>query len=221
MNSSFETPYVSEEVSPWWLKGLAIFMALISIFMLLSVASGLLTPMFVDSLMSEDFEEVQPYPEDGTDEDKAEWNETNEFWDDMVEYMDEMMRVMKFQAAHSGILAIIGLFSVPVLWRGDRDLGIKLVGVWIGVNLLGGMGLMWMLTRSGLLMPEFATGRAGEDWGATVELMETITLVASWGQIIFCNICFLGILGLVANKSKPPTRLVSAPVSDATIPPQS
>ena len=221
MNSSFEAPYVSEGVSPWWLKGLAIFMALISIFMLLSVASGLLTPIFVDRLMPEDFEEVNPYPEDGTDEDKAEWNETNEFWDDMVEYMDEMMRVMKFQAAHSGILAIIGLFSVPVLWRGDRDLGIKLVGVWIGVNLLGGIGLMWILTRSGLLMPEFATGRGGEEWGASAELMETITLVASWGQIIFCNICFLGILGLVANKSKPPTRLVSAPVSDATNPPQS
>jgi len=218
---TFEAPYIPEEPSPWWLKGLAIFMALISIFMLLSVASGVLSPMFVDRLIAEDFEEIEPYPEDGTDEEKAEWNETNEFWDDMVEYMDEMMRVMKFQAAHSGILAIIGLFSVPVLWRGDRDLGIKLVGVWIGVNLLGGMGLMWMLTRSGLLMPEFATGRGGEEWGASAELMETITLVASWGQIIFCNICFLGILGLVANKSKPPTRLVSAPVSDATIPPQS
>ena len=218
---TFEAPYIPEEPSPWWLKGLAIFMALISIFMLLSVASGVLSPMFVDRLIAEDFEEIEPYPEDGTDEEKAEWNETNEFWDDMVEYMDEMMRVMKFQAAHSGILAIIGLFSVPVLWRGDRDLGIKLVGAWIGVNLLGGMGLMWILTRSGLLMPEFATGRGGEEWGASAELMETITLVASWGQIIFCNICFLGILGLVANKSKPPTRLVSAPVSDATIPPQS
>ena len=217
MNSSFEAPYVPEEVSPWWLKGLAIFMALISIFMLLSVASGLLTPIFVDRLMPEDFEEVNPYPEDGTDEDKAEWNETNEFWDDMVEYTDEMMGVMKFQAVHSGILAIIGLFSVPVLWRGDRDLGIKLVGVWIGVNLLGGMGLMWMLTRSGLLMPEFATGRGGEEWGASAELMETITLVGSWGQIIFCNICFLGILGLVASKSKPPTMLVSG----TDVPPQS
>ena len=217
MNSSFEAPYVSEGVSPWWLKGLAIFMALISIFMLLSVASGLLTPIFVDRLMPEDFEEVNPYPEDGTDEDKAEWNETNEFWDDMVEYTDEMMGVLKFQAAHSGILAIIGLFSVPVLWRGDRDLGIKLVGVWIGVNLLGGMGLMWILTRSGLLMPEFATGRGGEEWGASAELMETITLVASWGQIIFCNICFLGILSLVASKSKPPTMLVSG----TDVPPQS
>ena len=217
MNSAFESPYVPEEVSPWWLKGLAIFMALISIFMLLSVASGVLTPMFVDRLMPEDFEEIEPYPEDGTDEEKAEWTENDEFWDDMLEFMDEMMGLLKFQAFHSGILAIIGLFSVPVLWRGDRDLGIKLVGVWIGVNLLGGMGLMWMLTRSGLLMPEFATGRGGEEWGPSAELMEPFYLLTGWGQIICCNICFLGILGLVASKSKPPTMLVSG----TDVPPQS
>ena len=151
MNSTVEAPYIPEEVSPWWLKGLAIFMALMSIFMLLSVASGVLTPIFIDRLMPEDFEEIEPYPEDGTDEDKAEWNETNEFWDDMVEYMDEMMEVLKFQAAHSGILAIIGLFSVPVLWRGNRDLGIKLVGAWRGVNLLGGMGLMWIFDEKRII----------------------------------------------------------------------
>ena len=217
MDPAFEAPYVPEEPSPWWLKGLAIFMALMSIFMLFSVASGVLTPMFVDRLMPEDFEEIEPYPEDGTDEEKAEWTENDEFWDDMLEYMDGMMGLLKFQAFHSGILAIIGLFSVPVLWRGDRDLGIKLVGAWIGVNLLGGMGLMWLLSRSGLLVPEFATGREGEEWGASVELMEPFYLLMGWGQIIACNICFVGILGLVASKSKPPTRLVSG----ADVPPKS
>ena len=131
------------------------------------------------------------------------------------------MGVLKFQAAHSGILAIIGLFSVPVLWRGDRDLGIKLVGAWIGVNLLGGMGLMWMLSRSGLLVPEFTTGRDTDEWEASVELMEPFYLLMGWGQIIVCNICFVGILGLVASKSKPPTRLMSAPIADDTAPPQS
>ena len=218
---TFEAPYIPEEPSPWWLKGLAIFMALISIFMLLSVASGVLSPMFVDRLIAEDFEEIEPYPEDGTDEEKAEWTENDEFWDDMLEYMDEMMGLLKFQAFHSGILAIIGLFSVPVLWRGDRDLGIKLVGAWIGVNLLGGMGLMWMLSRSGLLVPEFTTGRDTDEWEASVELMEPFYLLMGWGQIIVCNICFVGILGLVASKSKPPTRLMSAPIADDTAPPQS
>ena len=200
-----EAPYAPEEPSPWWLKGLAIFMALLTVYMLFAVVSGIVSPMLVDRLLPDDFSEIEPYPEDGTEEEKAEWNETNEFWDDMVEYMDEMMGVMEFQAVHSGILAIIGLFSVPVLWRGDRDLGIKLVGAWIGVSLLGGMVLMWILTRSGLLVPEFATGRGDEEWGASAELMESFTLVWSWGSILFCNICLLGILALVASKSKPAT----------------
>ena len=218
MDSALESPFIPEEPSPWWLKGLAIFMALISIFMLLTVASAVATPMLIDRIMPEDFEEIEPYPENGTDEEKAEWTESDQFWDDMVEYLDEMMGVMKFQALHAGILAIIGLFSVPVLWRGERDLGVKLVGAWIGVNLLGGIGLMWIMTRSGLLVPDFAY-RDGmdEEWGGTAELMESITLLTSWGQIIVCNICFLGILGLVASKSKPPTTLISG--NDA--PPQS
>ena len=200
-----EAPYAPEEPSPWWLKGLAIFMALLTVYMLFAVVSGIVSPMLVDRLLPDDFSEIEPYPEDGTEEEKAEWNETNEFWDDMVEYMDEMMGVMEFQAVHSGILAIIGLFSVPVLWRGDRDLGIKLVGAWIGVSFLGGMGMMWILTRSGLLVPEFATGRGDEEWGASAELMESFTLVWSWGWILICNICLLGILALVASKSKPAT----------------
>jgi len=215
---TFEAPYIPEEPSPWWLKGLAIFMALISIFMLFSVASGALTPVLVDRFLPDDFEEIEPYPEEGTDEEKEEWELSKSEWDTIVEYMGEMMGLLRFQAAHSGILAIIGLLSVPVLWRGDRDLGIKLVGAWIGVNILGGMGLMWMMSRIGF-MPDFDSSREVE--GFDPEIMEPFYLLMGWGQIIACNICFLGILGLVANKSKPPTRLVSAPVSDATNPPQS
>jgi len=219
MDSALETPFVPEEPSPWWLKGLAIFMALISIFMLLTVASAVATPMLLDRVMPDDSNEwIGDYPENGTDEEKAEWTENEQFIDDLLEYMDEMMGLMKFQALHAGILAIIGLFSVPVLWRGERDLGVKLVGAWIGVNLLGGIGLMWIFTRSGLLVPDFAYRDGMDDeLGVSAELMESITLLMSWGQIIVCNICFLGILGLVASKSKPPTTLISG--TDA--PPQS
>jgi len=204
MNSGLESPYAPKEPSPWWLKGLAIFMALMVVFMLFNTASGILSPMLVDSLMPEDFEDIEPYPEDGTEEEKAEWDRSKAEWDALMEYMDDMMGVMKFSALYSGLLAIIGMLCIPVLWRGDRDLGIKLVSTWIGVNFLGGMGMMWMMSRVGF-MPDF-------DYGAEAEVMnleffETISLIAGWGQIIICNICFLGILGLVASKSKPLTRI--------------
>ena len=197
-----EAPYDPGEPSPWWLKGLAIFMALMVVFMLFSTASGILSPMLVDRFMPEDFEDIEPYPEDGTDEEKAEWDRSNGEWDALVEYMGDMMGVIEFSAVHSGLLALMGLFCIPVLWRGDRELGIKLVGAWVGVNFLGGMGMMWMMSRIGF-MPGFDYGPEAE--AVDLEFFETLSLIAGWGQILLCNALLLGILVLVASKSKPST----------------
>jgi len=197
-----EAPYAPEEPSPWWLKGLAIFMALVVAFMLFNTAMGILSPMLVDEFMPEDFEDLEPYPEDGTEEEKAEWDRSNAEWDALVEYMDDMMGVMEFSAVHSGLLALMGLFCIPVLWRGDRDLGVKLVGTWIGVNFLGGMGMMWMVSRVGFY-PDFDYGP--EEEVVDLEFMETLSMVGGYAEIILCNVCFLGILALAASKSKPAT----------------
>ncbi len=197
-----EAPYDPGEPSPWWLKGLAIFMALMVAFMLFSTASGILTPMLVDTFVPEDFEDIEPYPEDGTDEEKAEWDRSNGEWDALVEYMGDMMGVIEFSAVHSGLLALMGLFCIPVLWRGDRELGIKLVGAWVGVNFLGGMGMMWMMSRIGF-MPGLDYGTEAE--AVDLEFFDTLSLIAGWGQILLCNALLLGILVLVANKSKPST----------------
>jgi hypothetical protein len=197
-----EAPYAPEEPSPWWLKGLAIFMALLTVYMLLGVASGILSPVLVDRFVPDDYADIEPYPEDGTEEEKAEWDRSNGEWDVMVEYIDGMMGVMEFSALYSGLLVIIGLFCVPVLWRGDRDLGVKLVGAWIGVNFLGGMGMMWMMSRVGF-MPDFDYGPEAE--AVDFEFIETLSVVSGYAQIILCNVCFLGILALAASKSKPAT----------------
>jgi len=197
-----EAPYAPEEPSPWWLKGLAIFMALMVVFMLFSTASGILSPMLVNRFMPEDFEDIEPYPEDGTEEEKAEWDRSNEEWDALVEYIDDMMGVMEFSAVHSGLLAIMGMFCIPVLWRGDRELGVKLVGAWIGVNFLGGMGMMWMMSRIGF-MPKFDYGPEAEE--VDLDFIETFSVIAGYGQILLCNVLLLGVLVLVASQSKPAT----------------
>ena len=197
-----EAPYAPEEPSPWWLKGLAIFMALVVVFMLFNTATSILTPLLVDEFMPEDFEDIERYPEDGTEEEKAEWDRSKAEWDALMEYMDDMMGIIEFSAVHSGLLALMGLFCVPVLWRGDRELGVKLVGAWIGVSFLGGMGMIWMYSKTGF-MPQFDYGyEMDADY---FEFKETFITIAGYGQIILCNACFLGILALVASKSKPAT----------------
>ena len=197
-----EAPYDPGEPSPWWLKGLAISMALMVVYMLFGTASGILSPMLVNRFMPEDFEDIEPYPEDGTEEEKAEWDRSNEEWDALVEYIDDMMGVMEFSAVHSGLLAIMGMFCIPVLWRGDRELGVKLVGAWIGVNFLGGMGMMWMMSRIGF-MPKFDYGPEAEE--VDLDFIETFSVIAGYGQILLCNVLLLGVLVLVASQSKPAT----------------
>ena len=197
-----ESPYSPiSEPSPWWLKGLAIFMGIISLFMVLGTFSAIVSPVLVDTLLPDDFEEIEPYPEDGSEEEKAEWEENEVFWNELVEYYDEMMGVIELQGLHSAILAFLGFFSTVVLWKGDRDLGIKLVGAWIGINALGGAGLFWMMSRIGFI-PDFA--RTSEEVEVIdLSFIENLTLVIGGGQIIICNGVFLAILALVSMKSKP------------------
>jgi len=52
-------------------------------------------------------------------------------------------------------------------------------------------------------MPEFDYSNEME--AEYFELVETLSVVGGYAQIIVCNICFLGILALVASKSKPAT----------------
>ena len=197
-----ESPYSPiSEPSPWWLKGLAIFMGIISLFMVLGTFSAIVSPVLVDTLLPDDFEEIEPYPEDGSEEEKAEWEENEVFWNELVEYYDEMMGLVELQGLHSAILAFVGLFSTVVLWKGDRELGIKLVGAWIGINTLGGAGLYWMMSRIGFI-PDFANSNQDVEV-IDLSFIENLTLVIGGGQIIICNGIFLAILALVSMKSKP------------------
>tara|TARA_S200000501_G_scaffold221396_1_gene207697 strand:- start:574 stop:1194 length:621 start_codon:yes stop_codon:yes gene_type:complete len=197
-----ESPYSPiSEPSPWWLKGLAIFMGIISLFMVLGTFSAIVAPVLVDTLLPDDFEEIEPYPVDGSEEEKAEWEENELFWDELVEYYDEMMGVIELQGLHSAILAFVGFFSTVVLWKGDRDLGIKLVGAWIGINALGGAGLFLMMSRIGFI-PDFASNSQEVEL-IDLSIIENLTLVIGGGQIIICNGIFLAVLALVSMKSKP------------------
>ena len=197
-----ESPYSPiSEPSPWWLKGLAIFMGVISLFMVLGTFSAIASPVLVDRLLPDNYEEIEPYPVNGSEEEKAEWEENEVFWEELVEYYDEMMGLVELQGIHSAILAFLGLFSTVVLWKGDRELGIKLVGAWIGINTLGGAGLFWMMSRIGFL-PDFANSNQDVEV-IDLSFIENLTLVIGGGQIIICNGIFLAILALVSMKSKP------------------
>ena len=198
----FETAYAPvSEPSPWWLKGLAILMAILTAFMVLGSISAIASPIILDRLLPDNYEDIEPYPSEGTDEEKDEWEENSVFWDELMEYYDEIMGLVGYQGLHSAILAFVGLLSTVVLRKEQRELGIKLVGSWIAINFLGGVMLFWMFTRIGV-MPDFTTN-SEEIEMIDPSIIENLTLAIGWGQLIFCNAMFLAILALVSAKSKP------------------
>ena len=198
----FEAAYAPvAEPSPWWLKGLAILMAILTAFMVLGSISAIASPIILDRLLPDNYEDIEPYPSEGSDEEKDEWEENSVFWDELVEYYDDMIGLVEIQGIHSAILAFVGLLSTIVLWKEQRELGIKLVGSWIAINFLGGAVLFWMFTRIGVI-PDFTTN-SEEIEVIDPSIIEDLTLAIGWGQLVFCNALFLAILALVSAKSKP------------------
>ena len=190
------------EPSPWWLRGLAIFMGLMAIFYAFNSLMIAVTPMLISEFTDMEWEDIEEYPEDGSDEEKEEWEEGKLAWEDMQNYTDEMMEFMGPVALHSGLLAIIGLASAVLLWT-NREAGIKAVGAWIAVNFAGGVWMMWKMSEIGFTPIDDYGPEAGGT--AIPDMVNQISMVVGVGQIAFCNGVMLAILVLVASKSKPET----------------
>ena len=190
------------EPSPWWLRGLAIFMALMAIFYAFNSLMTAVTPMLISEFTDMEWEEIEEYPEDGSDEEKEEWEDGKLAWEGMQDYTDEMMEFMGPVALHSGLLAIIGLASAVLLWT-SREAGIKAVGAWIAVNFAGGIWMMWKMSEIGFTPIDDYGPEAGGT--AIPDMVNQFSMVIGVGQVAICNGIMLALLVLVASKSKPET----------------
>ena len=122
----------------------------------------------------------------------------------MLDYFDEMMGFFGWTAFHSGLLAIIGIFSAFLLWT-NREAGIKAVGLWIAVNFVGGIWMMWRMSEIGFTPID----DYGQEAGGTMipDLINQFSMIMGIGQIALCNGFLLALLVLVASKSKPETTI--------------
>ena len=177
-------------------------MGLMAIFYAFNSLMIAVTPMLISEFTDMEWEDIEEYPEDGSDEEKEEWEEGKLAWEDMQNYTDEMMEFMGPVALHSGLLAIIGLASAVLLWT-NREAGIKAVGAWIAVNFAGGVWMMWKMSEIGFTPIDDYGPEAGGT--AIPDMVNQISMVVGVGQIAFCNGVMLAILVLVASKSKPET----------------
>ena len=98
------------------------------------VASSLLVPIGMERLSSSEWEDIAgEYPSEGNEREQDEWREGEVFWNESMDYWESIIEsgIFEVSAVFSMVLILLSAASIPVLWNGDRDLGLKLVSGWL------------------------------------------------------------------------------------------
>ena len=194
---------VPKEPNPWWLRGTAIVMGLMFLLSLGQIASSILVPMGMERLSSTEWEDIAgEYPDEGDEREQDEWREGEVFWDESIDYWESIIEsgIFEISAVFSMVLILLSAASIPVLWNGDRELGLKLVSGWLVGFMSSQIVTTLMFYRVGF-MPQYSeVGDSGmQIW---FELTETFSLTLSVVQIVICNSCLAALLVVVAARSK-------------------
>ena len=194
---------VPKEPNPWWLRGTAIVMGLMFLLSVGQVASSILVPMGMERLSSTEWEDIAgEYPDEGDEREQDEWREGEVFWDESIDYWESIIEsgIFEISAVFSMVLILLSAASIPVLWNGDRELGLKLVSGWLVGFMSSQIVTTLMFYRVGF-MPQYSeVGDSGMQlW---FELTETFSLTLSVVQIVICNSCLAALLVVVAARSK-------------------
>ena len=198
---------VPEEPNPWWLRGTAIVMGLMFLLSVGQVASSLLMPLGMERLSSTEWEDIAgEYPSDGNEREQDEWREGEVFWNESMDYWESISEsgIFEVSAVFSMVLILLSIGSIPVLWNGDRDLGLKLASGWVLTFIISQVVTTLMFYRIGF-MPEYSeVGDSGVQFW--LDISETFSLTLSMVQIVICNSCLAAFLIVVAARSKIPDK---------------
>lgn len=178
-------------------------MGLMFLLSLGQVASSILVPMGMERLSSTEWEDIAgEYPDEGNEREQDEWREGEVFWDESIDYWESIIEsgIFEISAVFSMVLILLSAASIPVLWNGDRELGLKLVSGWLIGFMSSQIVTTLMFYRVGF-MPQYSeVGDSGmQIW---FELTETFSLTLSVVQIVICNSCLAALLVVVAARSK-------------------
>ena len=202
-----EVEALPKEPNSWWLRGTAIVMGLMFLLSVGQVASSLLLPLGMERLSSTEWEDIAgEYPSEGNEREQDEWREGEVFWNESMDYWETIIEsgIFEVSAAFGMVLILLSAASIPVLWNGDRDLGLKLASGWALTFMISQVVTTLMFYRVGF-MPQYSeVGDSGMQlW---FDLTETFSLTLSLVQIVICNSCLAALLVVVATRSKIPDR---------------
>ena len=178
-------------------------MALMFLFSLATIASALATPKIVGAYWPGDWSEIAgEYPENGTTEEKEEWKQGETFWNESIGYWEGLVDsgLFEISAGFGFLMTLISAASVPILWSGDRDLGLKLCYFWVSLLMISQVITTIIYYDVGFI-PEYSEFDLEEEleW---LYLVEGVSLALSLTQIVICNSCLFASIFVVSARSK-------------------
>ena len=178
-------------------------MALMFLFSLATIGGALATPKIMGAIGSGDWSEIAgEYPENGTTEEKEEWKQGETFWNESIGYWEGLVDsgLFEISAGFGFLMTLISAASVPILWSGDRDLGLKLCYFWVSLLMISQVITTIIYYDVGFI-PEYSEFDLEEDlnW---LYLVEGVSLALSLTQIVICNSCLFASIFVVSARSK-------------------
>ena len=178
-------------------------MALMFLFSLATIGGALATPKIMGAIGTGDWSEIAgEYPENGTTEEKEEWKQGETFWNESIGYWEGLVDsgLFEISAGFGFLMTLISAASVPILWSGDRDLGLKLCYFWVSLLMISQVITTIIFFDVGFI-PEYSEFDLEEDlnW---LYLVEGVSLALSLTQIVICNSCLFASIFVVSARSK-------------------
>ena len=190
-----QIPVTIKGPSKWWAWSLAILILIWSFFGAFGAAVNyyLVNSGFYDDIFSDAKKDIGPYPENGTNKEQQEWNETYDFLDLIGDDLVDMQQP-GLQLQFSLICLLTGFVASFLLFSRDPN-GFKAAGVWLGIIAITGTITQIISLR---YMNNFYDNVPGLD----SSLINGISTGISIGTSLTCYLTVFGFIYIAAIKSK-------------------
>jgi hypothetical protein len=191
----------NQNVSPWWHWGLAIFIAFMALMSALGAAVSIaFGPQFWRDSLESDWEVTDPgpYPENGTAEEQATWNDTNEDFEakEMVmKILDDVeeSHIIEIQAITQGIFFLTAIPLVIMLFSQHQS-AFKYTGIWMGAGFVATLAIQ--------IYSQSLTEKILAHLPSDVPDYTSLSLALGIAQTITCYSFLFAILALCSIQSK-------------------
>lgn len=182
--------------SPWWFWGAAIFLGVMVGFTAIGAAISAVIPYDYIAGQIDSVEDPGAYPEDGTSEEQARWNQSKEDYDftqAIQEIMVGLEQEKPLQLAIAAFTSALGIVAIYLLSQ-QRRMGFNIAYAWV---IVSGMGQIVQSVRAQQLMTEFYQLLPEEE-----SISIPLQIGSQIGGVLVCNLIYLSVLVVCAINSK-------------------